>query len=146
MSIKANFTTYDRLNKPSQMSIGATDPVDTDEIQDIADALDAITIGSGVKATATEETEVDAGLAGPSANGLAERTNQWVFRTQELGGEGRILINRFGCADNSVLAGSGDKFLNLGAGVGAALKTAWDVGYKSPAGLPGVLLSVENDS
>lgn len=144
----ATFLTYDRSlpTKSSSMSISVADAILDATVQALADAVDAVILGTNVKASVTVPNVVDAGTPGPSANVLADRGNKWLFRTNvplDNQGAGVIYQNEIGTADNAQLPSSDNDFLDLTAGVGLALKTAWDAAYVSAQGNPGTLLSVQ---
>ena len=138
--------TYDRENKPTSMSIGADDAVTGLNVQALADAIDAIVLGTAVSAKTIISTIVDAGTPGPSAEAFAQRGNKWLLRVSvplDKQGDGDIYTHEIGTADNAQLPSTDSDFLDLTAGVGAALKTALETVYESPEGNPGTLLSVQ---
>ena len=140
--------TYDRSQpvKSTSMSIPADDAVGDIAVQALADAVDAIIRGTAVSATVTVPNVVDAGSPGPAADIDADRGNKWLMRTfvsADDQGAGKTYQNEIGTADNGVLPSASDDFLDLTAGVGLALKTAWDAVYESPQGNAGVLLSCQ---
>ena len=139
------FQTYDRSNKRSSMAIGADDAVTDPQVQAVADALNAVIVGTDVKATVTIPNVVDAGVAGPSASIQAQRGNKWLPRFQSSAGAdiGKVFTHEIGTCDNTVLPSATDDFLDLTAGVGLALKTAADVAWRSPIGSAGALVSVQ---
>lgn len=140
------YQTYDRENKPTSMSIRADDAVAGASVQALADAIDAIILGTAVSAKSTVSTVVDTGTPGPSAQNFAQRGNKWLFRVSvalDKQGAGDIYNYELGTADNAVLPSSDSDFLDLSAGVGATLKAAFETVYESPEGNPGVLLSVQ---
>lgn len=139
---KVTISTIDRQSLQTSLTIPADDAVGTAAVQALADAMDAVIRGAAVGATITVPEIVDAGSAVPPADTEANRGNKWLFRTQ-VAAENKIFTNELGTADNSQLASSTDDFLDLTAGVGLALKTAWDAVYESPAGNAGVLISVQ---
>jgi len=138
--------TYDRENKPTSMSVGADDAVTGANVQALADAVDAIILGTAVSAKTAVTTVVDAGTPGPSAETFAQRGNKWLLRVSvplDKQGEGDIYTHEIGTADNAQLPSTDSDFLNLAAGVGLALKTAFEAVYESPEGNPGTLLSAQ---
>lgn len=139
---RATFSTIDRLSLRSSMNIGVDDAIADLTIQNLADAIDAVILGAAVKATVTTENEVDAGSAVPPASALANRGDKWLFRAQDST-TGKIYTHEMGVADFSQISSPTDDYLDLTAGVGAALKTAFDAAYQSPDGNAGVLLSVQ---
>ena len=142
MAAQVSFQTYDRLNKPTSLSIAAIDAVTTANVQALADAIDAVIRGVAVKATTAVIEIVDAGSAGPAADSEANRGSKWLFRTQD-GVTGKIYTNEIGTADGTVLPSTDSDFIDLTAGVGLALKTAWEAVYRSEDGNAGTLLSVQ---
>lgn len=136
------FSTIDRLNKDTSMSIAAADAVGNTAVQDIADALQAIILGAPIRAVKSVPTIVDAGSAIPPADENANRKNMWQFRFQDSV-NGRIFTHTLGTADNTALPSPTTDFLDLSAGLGLAVKTALDAAYRSPYGNAGVLLSVQ---
>lgn len=142
MASKLSFSTYDRLNKSTSMSFDGDDLITTQQVQDVANALDAIIRGVDTRAVRSIETVVDTGSAGPSTDPEANRGSKWLFRIQDST-TGVIYNHELGTADGSVLPSPDSDFLNLGAGVGLALKSAIDAAWRSPVGNVGVLLSVQ---
>lgn len=142
------FKTYDRSlpTKATSMEVPAADAVADIPVQALADAIDPVIRGTAVSAVVTVPNAVDAGTPGPSADIDADRGNKWLFRTSvalDNDGVGAIYQNEIGTADNGVLPSASNDFLDLAAGVGLALKTAWDAVYQSKQGNPGLLLSVQ---
>jgi hypothetical protein len=142
MAARLSFSTYDRLNKSTSMSMLAPDAVTTIQVQAIADAVDAIIRGTALRAVTSLETVVDAGAAGPSTDSEANRGSKWLFRIQDSV-TGVIYTHELGTADGTVLPSPDSDFVNLGAGLGLAVKTAIDAVYRSPDDNAGVLLSVQ---
>lgn len=142
MTAQVTITTYDRLNKVTSMGISAIDAVATADVQALADAIDAIIRGVPVRATTAVTEVVDPGSAGPATDKEANRGSKWLFRTQDST-TNKIATNEIGTADGSVLPTADSDFLDLTTGVGLALKTAWEVVYRSDDGNTGVLLSVQ---
>jgi len=138
----ATFSSWDRLGKPTSMSMGVDSGVTDPEIQAIADAIDAVILGAAIKAVKTTDTVIDVGSATPPADSDANRGNKWLLRIQD-GTNGKIFKHEIGCADNSQLPTPNTDFLDLTAGVGLALKTAVEAAYESPYGNTGTLLSVQ---
>lgn len=135
-------STIDRNSKKSILKLGV-DPAATNiALQALTDALDAVTIGSDIKAVKTEDTQIDAGNATPSANQQSDRGRKWLFRSQDTV-NGKIFTNELGCADNTLLPSANSDMLDLTAGAGLTLKTAWEAVYESPYGNSGTLLSVQ---
>lgn len=139
----ARFSTIDRLGKPTSTTINVDDAIADATIQSLADAIDAVIIGADVKAVKTLSTIVDAGSLIPPNNVNANRGNKWLFRTQVAAENGKVYDNELGTADSLQLPSAAQDFLDLTAGVGLALKTAWEAAYQSPNGNPGVLLTVQ---
>lgn len=135
-------STYDRANKGTSLSIGADDAVTDVNVQALADAIDPIIRGVAVKAVVTIPNVVDGGTPGPSTDKDAQRGNKWLFRVYDSVGQ-KTYTHEIGTADNTVLPTAADDFIDLTAGVGLALKTAWDAVYLSPDGNAGSLLSVQ---
>jgi len=140
---RITLTTIDRESKSTSLSIGADDAVGGVAVQALADAVDAVILGSDVQAVSTVATVVDAGSDEPPNEPFANRGNKWIFRTQVALENGKIYTNEIGTADNAQLPSASSDFLDLTAGVGLALKTAWDAVFESDDGNPGVLLSVQ---
>lgn len=142
---RVNFSTYDRLNKQTSMSVPVNDAIGDVAVQALADALDAIILGVAIKATVTVPNVVDAGALGPSTDQDADRSRKWLFRTF-VAAENKTYNNEIGTADNAILPGSGSDFVDLTAGLGLAVKTAWDAEYETPNGNSGVLASIQQVS
>lgn len=139
---RATFRTIDRLSLATSMNIGVADAVADLDVQALADAIDGVILGAAVSATVTVDNEVDPGSAVPPASALANRGDKWLLRAQDST-TGNIYTHEMGVADFSQLSTPTDDYLDLTAGVGLALKTAFDDVYVSPAGNTGVLLSVQ---
>jgi len=128
------------------MEVPAADAVGDVAVQALADAVDAIIRGTDVSAVVTVPNVVDVGLPGPATDIDADRGNKWLLRTSvpaDNGAQGAIYKNEIGTADNGALPAASNDFLDLSAGVGLALKTAWDAVYVSKQGNAGTLLSVQ---
>lgn len=142
MALAISLSTIDRLSLPTSTRNGviaaATDP----QIQTLTDAWDAIVLGSSIKAVKSEDTTVDVGSQTPPANELANRGQKWLVRAQDST-TGKIYTHELGTADYSQLPSATSDFLDLTAGVGLALKNAFDAIYESPEGNTGVMLSVQ---
>lgn len=138
-------STIDRQSKPTSMSIGAADAVLDADVQSLSDALDAVLRGPDSRAVITVPNVVDQGSAVPPADKEAQRGNKWLFRVQSAAGAdiGKKFQHEIGTADNTVLTTATDDFLDLTAGVGLALKTAFETVWRSPIGSAGTLLSVQ---
>lgn len=139
------FSTYDRNNKRSSMTIHADNAVTNLNVQSVVDALDAIIVGTATRGVVTVPNVVDAGAAGPSADLNAERGQKWLFRVQSTAGAdiGQIFQHELGTADNAVLPNANSDFIDLTVVPGLTLKTAWDTIWESPIGSTGSLLSVQ---
>jgi hypothetical protein len=124
------------------MSFDVADAALNADIVDFATALQAVILGSTLKATKSVHTIAQQGSAAPPANVNANRQNKWLFRVQD-NTTGQIYTHEIGTADNADLPSPTTDFLDLSAGVGLALKTEWDALYQSPDGNAGTLLSVQ---
>lgn len=142
MPISLSMSTIDRLSLATSTRFGAIAAVSAPQIQAVADALDAIILGAAIRAVKSEDTVIDVGSQIPPAVDDANRGNKWLMRAQDST-TGRIYTHELGTADNSQLSSPTSDFVDLTAGTGLALKTAWDAAYESPAGNTGVLLSVQ---
>ena len=140
---RVTISTIDRQSYPTSMSVPAADGVGSIPVQALADAVDGIIRGAAVSATITVPQIIDGGSAVAPPDEEANRGNKWLFRTQVGAPENKIFTNELGTADNSQLPSPTDDFLDLTAGVGLAVKVAWDAVYQSPAGNAGVLISVQ---
>ena len=116
----------------------STDP----QIQALVDAWDAVILGAAIKGVKSEDTVIDVGSQVPPAAELANRGDKWLARAQDST-TGKILTHELGTADYLQLPSPTSDTLDLTAGVGLALKTAFDAIYESPEGNTGVLLSVQ---
>jgi len=145
MPIALTFSSIDRMSNPTSTRMGAIAAVSDPQIQAIADALDAVILGSLVKAVKAEETVVDIGSSAPPSDDDANRGNKWLFRIQDSV-KGKIFTHELGTADNTQLPDPATDFLDLTAGTGLALKTAIDAAYESPLENTGVLISVQQVS
>ncbi len=142
MAVNLSLSTIDRLILPTStrngIITGASDP----QIQTLTDAWDAVILGADLKATKSEETIVDTGSQTPPSDELANRGQKWLARVQDST-SGRIFTHELGTADFTQLPSPTSDFLDLTAGVGLALKNAFDAIYESPEGNTGVMLSVQ---
>lgn len=135
-------STIDRLTKPTSLSIGADDAVLEADVTALATALQAVIRGATLRQVISIPNVVAVGSEVPPADEEANRKNLWLFRSQDTV-NGKIFTNRIGTANNTALPSPTTDFLDLTAGLGLALKTAWDDVYVSPYGNAGVLLTVQ---
>ncbi len=145
---KVTIGTFDRSLpvKETSMTFPAPDAITDPQVQAVVDAVDAIILGTDASGVVTIPNIVDVGLPGPAASNLANRGDKWMLRTSvalDKGGAGSIYKNEIGTADGTQLPSSSNDFLDLTAGLGLALKAAWEIAYESPDGNPGILLSVQ---
>lgn len=142
MAIAVSMSTIDRLSLPTSTRMGAQAAVTDPQIQALVDAWDAVILGAAIKGVKSEDTVIDVGSQVPPAAELANRGDKWLARAQDSV-TGRIFTHELGTADYTQLPSPTSDTLDLTAGVGLALKTAFDVAYESPEGNAGVLLSVQ---
>ena len=92
-------------------------------------AVDALTIGTMGTAALQVSTEKDAGSAAPSADPQARKTRGFrvYYETNTHGLKGSVTIS---CADATLVPGVEE--LDIGAGVGATLKSAFEAVGKHP--------------
>lgn len=135
-------STLDRQSNRSSTRFAVKTAATNGELQAVADAVDAIILGSNVSATKVTAEVIDAGSAAPPADKTANRGDKWLMRMQDST-TGQIYTHEIGTADGAQLPSSTDDYLDLTAGVGLALKTAIETAYESPDGNAGVLLSVQ---
>ncbi len=95
---------------------------------DLINALEGITIGNPAKSQIVSNREIIS--AAPASDPLAQRENKWLLRYH-----GATLAQKFqvsiGTADLTQLTGNSE-FLDLSAGTGLALKTAFEAVVRSP--------------
>lgn len=139
---KVTFSTIDRQSKPTSLTVGADDAVLDATVQALADALDAIITGADLRAVVQVPNIVDIGSATPPADKSSDRGNKWLFRTQEAT-TGKIFKNELGTRDATALPTATDDYVDLTAGVGLAVKTAWETLWTSDEGRAGTLLSIQ---
>ena len=122
-----NFSNFDGQNKKGRSgNIEMLTAAGSTEVQSLTDAIDNITVGTATQAKIVTDTTVDAGdLVGPSTDKAARRGNKWLFRYL-VAGDTDIKTATIPCADNDVLPAPPNDFLDLTAGVGLALKTAFE--------------------
>ncbi len=142
MTIAVALSTIDRLSLATSTRMGAIAAVSDPQIQAWADAMDAVILGANVRAVKSEDTVVDTGSQVPPADDLANRGDKWLLRAQDST-TGKIYTHEIGTADFSQLPSPTSDYLDLTAGVGLALKTAFDAAYESPQGNTGVMLSCQ---
>jgi len=92
-------------------------------------ALAALVIGRFVKNTLTYDRASN-GAQIPATDPLAQRENKWLARYHDATNFQKFSVS-FPCADLSKLA-SGEEFLDLTAGVGLAVKEAFEDVVVSP--------------
>lgn len=142
MALQLTLSTIDRLSLPTSTQhtiiAAATDP----QIQTLTDAWDAVILGASLKATKNDETVVDGGSQTPPADELANRGSKWLVRAQDST-TSKVYNHELGTADFTQLPAATSDYLDLTAGVGLALKNAFDAIYESPAGNTGVMLSCQ---
>ncbi len=142
MAIALSMSTIDRLGLPTSTRMGAIAAVTDPQIQALVDAWDAVILGAAIRGVKSEDDVIDVGSQVPPADELANRGDKWLARAQDST-TGKIFTHELGTADFSQLPSPTSDFLDLTAGVGLALKTAFDAAYESPEGNTGVLLSVQ---
>lgn len=142
MAISLSLSTIDRLSLATSTRMGAIAAVTDPQVQALVDAWDAVILGAAIKGVKSEDTVIDVGSQVPPADELANRGDKWLARAQDST-TGRIFTHELGTADYSQLPSPTSDTLDLTAGVGLALKTAFDAAYESPEGNTGVLLSVQ---
>lgn len=142
MAISVSLSTIDRLSLPTSTRIAAITAVTDPQIQTLTDSWDAVILGSALKAVKSEDTTIDGGSQVPPADELANRGQKWLARAQDST-TSKVFTHELGTADFSQLPSATSDFLDLTAGVGLALKNAFDAVYESPEGNTGVLLSVQ---
>ena len=135
----------DTNGKSTSMRVPVIDAPTGPQVQALIDALDAVSRATGLKGVQVVETEIDGGDQTPPNDADAVRTTKWIFRTQTTNGNGQsvVLTNELGIADLSQLPSPGSAGWDLSAGVGLALKTAWEAIYESNYGNSGTLLAVD---
>lgn len=142
MAIAVSLSTIDRLSLATSTRFAAIAAVTDPQIQTLTDAWDAVILGASLKAVKSEDTTVDGGSQVPPASELANRGDKWLARAQDST-TSKIFTHELGTADFTQLPTPTSDFLDLTAGVGLALKNAFDAVYESPEGNTGVLLSVQ---
>lgn len=140
-----NFSTVDRMRKVSATSFYKKSGATTEQVQAIADALDAVLLGSDVRAVDVVETVVDGGNSEPPTNVNADRQTKLLMRLQDTV-TGRISTHEIGTFDRAQLPTSDSDTLDLTAGTGLALKTAIEAAVDSINGNPVILLSAQEVS
>ncbi len=131
----------DEQANPTSTRLRVADAITDPQAQAIADAIDALSLGSDARAVVTVPNVVDAGSAVIPTDPMSRVGNKWLYRIQD-DTTGNIYVNEIGCADNDALP-TGNDFLDLSAGLGQALATAIDAAWESPLGNSGSLLSVQ---
>lgn len=142
MAIAISLSTIDRLSLPTSTRIAAITAVTDPQIQTLTDAWDAVILGALLKAVKSEDSTIDAGSQTPPASALANRGDKWLVRAQDST-TGKVFTHELGTADFTQLPTPTSDFLDLTAGVGLALKNAFNAVYESPEGNTGVMLSVQ---
>lgn len=135
-------STFDRQSKASSMALPVADAITDTQAQAIIDAMDAVVLGSPIKGVVSVPNVVDQGDATPPTDKAANRGNKWLTRVQD-DTNGKIFTYEIGTADDSQLPSPTDDYLDLTAGVGLAIVTAVEVGYESPYGYSGSVLSIQ---
>ena len=96
----------------------------------LSDAIVAIVLGAKVQ---SRWGDVDNIVAAPPTSKLAQRGVKWTLQGRDSV-TGVPVINHIPTADLTKLPAGAGEDLDLTAGVGAALKTAYEALVKSPAG------------
>lgn len=141
MTVSVSLSTIDRQSNPTSTRHDVIDAASDPQIQTLTDAWDGVIIGAAIKSVKTEDSTIDAGSALPATSKLANRGDKWLYRAQVT--NGNIYTGELGTADFTHLPASDSDVLDLTAGVGLALKNAFDAIYQGPNGLTGVLLTVQ---
>jgi hypothetical protein len=139
---RATFSNVDRNLKPTSMRIQVLDAVADALLTAIADALAGVLYTNGVGASKTIETVVEVGDDDPVADVDNDRGIKLLLRFQDST-NAKKFNHEIGTFNAAVLPSSTTDFLDLTAGVGLALKDAFDAAYRSPYGNAGVLLSAQ---
>lgn len=142
MATELSMSTLDRKSKKTSTRHNIADAATDPQVQSLVDAWDAIILGAAIKGTKSVPTVIDAGSQVPPADDNANATEKWMARVQD-DVTGVIYRHELGTADSTHLPTPTTDLLDLTAGVGAALKTALELIYKSPDGNDGTLLSVQ---
>lgn len=137
-----NASTVDRLALPTSTQINVDAAESVANLQALDAALNAVILGSSIRGVRTVDETIDGGSAVPPTDVDANRGSKWLFRSQDAITQ-EIFTNELGTADLSALPSSVTDFLDLSAGLGLALKNAWDAVYETKNGNAGVLLSVQ---
>lgn len=144
MAVNVQFSARDRDNKLAKTSLSAADAVTDPQIVALATAITNVSRAPGFAATKNAITYPAAGDPNLPTDGDANRGVKWFLRTSCLDGNGSptIIQNYIGIADHSLLT-PGNDTLDLTAGVGLALKNAWEAVFLSKYGTTGTLLSCQ---
>ncbi len=137
-----NVSTIDRLALPTSTQITVADAETAINLGAVDTAMNAIILGSAVRGVRTIDEVIDAGSQVPPADEDANRGSKWLFRSQD-NVTSRIFTNEMGTADLAALPNPQTDFLDLTAGLGLAMKIAWDAVYETIEGNPGTLLSIQ---
>lgn len=128
--LSARFTTLDRFGVETGLKIEISPTYTNGQIQALADALDAILLGSAVRAEVEEVTIIDPGSILPATDDEADEALTWSFIVYGPSGIEQPMI---GTADWSLL--EPDRFdLDLTTGLGLAFKNALLAVFRFPDG------------
>jgi len=142
MPNRVNVPVIDASDEVSTVSIIVTEPAPVDgDITAFFDAIDGVSIGTLRESILTNAIQKDVGSSAIPANKFAQRELKWLCKYTD-----NTTLDRFRfevpCADASLLGTSTD-FLDLSAGAGLALKTAFQAIARSKNGNAVTLNSVE---
>jgi len=116
---------------------GASDP----ELQAVYDAINGVSMGTNGEGYVTERIQKQVGSSSPPADADARKYSIWVVKMTD-----NIITDlkqsfSIACADASLAPGT--NVLDIGTGVGAALKAAVEAVALSKAGNPCTVTSIE---
>lgn len=130
----------DYSNEVSSVGIHVDAPTDL-QITAFFSAVNGVSLGTLEKSVLVEKTNKDAGSTTPPTDKFAQRELKWLCKYTD---NVTLLRYRFeiACADADLLVGNTD-MIDLTAGAGLALKTAFQAAAVSPDGNAVTLNSVE---
>jgi hypothetical protein len=131
----------DYSNEVAAAAVYVDDAITNGDATTLATAIDGLSIGTREKITKTLSTILDQGLTTPPANKFAQRELRFVCKyTDSI--TGKRYSFSIPCADANLVVGNTD-LIDLTAGAGLALKTAFENDALSELGNAVVLNSVE---
>jgi hypothetical protein len=129
--------------KVARVSVPVADDATDPQLNSIFAAVNAVTLGNAGQSYLSQQINKSAGSNAAPDNGYAQKEIRWLVRYTDNTTAEKFRFE-IPTADGSLLTGNGGTdILPLGAGAGAALKSAIEAAGRSPNGNAITVSSVE---